>query len=324
LHVDDAYTLSVVVPAYNEETVLPAFHRRLVDVLTALGAPWEILYVNDGSSDGTMEVLAQLKEPRVAVIALSRNFGKEIAMTAGLDHASGDAVIVIDADLQDPPELIPELVRKWREGYDVVYARRSARDGESVLKKATAKMFYSVIGRLSDVGIPENVGDFRLLSRRAVEALHGLRERHRFMKGLFSWIGYPQTAVSYRRDPRFAGETKWNYWRLWNFAIDGITSFSIAPLKIATYLGLLTAVGAFIYAAVIIFKTLMYGEPVRGYPSMMVVMLFLGGVQLICLGMIGEYLGRMFNETKRRPLYLIHDFTPSSLASGENPRQRLG
>jgi glycosyltransferase involved in cell wall biosynthesis len=309
----EKFTLSVVVPAYNEEEVLPELQNRLSAVLEGLGAEWEILYVNDGSRDGTLGVINGFADPRVAVIDLSRNFGKEIAMTAGLDHARGDAVVVIDADLQDPPELIPELVRKWREGFDVVYARRAAREGETLVKKATAKLFYRAIQSLSRVDIPPDTGDFRLLSRRAVESLKLLREQHRFMKGLFAWIGYPHVAVYYRRDPRFAGEPKWNYWRLWNFAIEGITSFSIAPLKLATYVGLLTALGAFIAAAVVVYKTLVYGDPVRGYPSLMVVMLFLGGVQLMSLGMIGEYLGRMFNETKRRPLYLVNRFVPSSL-----------
>lgn len=307
------FTLSIVVPAFNEEEVLPEFHRRLSDVLNTLNAECEIIYVNDGSKDHTLQTMTDFADPRVAIIDLSRNFGKEIAMTAGLDYARGDAVIVIDADLQDPPELIPELVAKWREGHDVVYARRTVRDGESLLKKATAGMFYRVIQSLSRVKIPQDSGDFRLLSRRAVEALKLLREQHRFMKGLFAWIGYPQVAVYYRRDPRFAGKTKWSYWNLWNFALEGITSFSIGPLKIATYMGLLTALGAFSYAAFIIYKTLVYGDPVRGYPSLMVVVLFLGGVQLMSLGIIGEYLGRMFDETKRRPLYLVNRFLPSAL-----------
>jgi glycosyltransferase involved in cell wall biosynthesis len=309
----DEFTLSVVVPAFNEEAVLPIFHQRLVAVLEKVCRQWEILYINDGSSDATLAVMTGFQDARVAVIDLSRNFGKEIAMTAGLDHARGDAVIVIDADLQDPPELIPELVQQWQDGFDVVFAKRTAREGETFLKKATAKLFYAVIRGLSDVSIPENVGDYRLLSRRAVDALHALRERHRFMKGLFCWIGFPQVAVSYRRDARFAGQTKWNYWRLWNFAIDGITSFSIGPLKLATYLGIVTAICAFIFSGVVVFKTLIYGDPVRGYPSMMAAILFLGGVQLMCLGMIGEYLGRMFNETKRRPLYLLNRFAPSTL-----------
>lgn len=306
-------TLSVVVPAYNEEDVLPEFHRRLISVLEKVEGACEILYINDGSSDNTLKVINAFQDPRVAIIDLSRNFGKEIAMTAGLDHARGQAVIVIDADLQDPPELIPKFIEKWQEGYDVVYAKRTSRDGETVIKKVTAKLFYSVIQGVSRVKIPANTGDYRLLSRRAVEALKQLRETHRFMKGLFAWIGYPQVAVEYRRDPRFAGSTKWNYWQLWNFALEGITSFTINPLKIATYLGLITSAGSFSYALYIIYKTLVFGDPVQGYPSLMVVILFLGGVQLMSLGVIGEYLGRMFNETKHRPLYLINSFTPSGV-----------
>jgi len=307
----NGFTLSVVVPAYNEEEVLPEFHRRLTEVLETLGCSCEILYINDGSSDETLKTIKDFKDPSVAVIDLSRNFGKEIALTAGLDHARGDAVIVIDADLQDPPELIPQLIEKWQEGFDVVYARRISRDGETFLKKLTAKLFYRFIQGVSRVKIPEDTGDFRLLSRRAVEALKKLRETHRFMKGLFAWVGYPQIAVNYRRDPRFAGQTKWGYWRLWNFALDGITSFTITPLRIATYVGLMTAVGSFTYALFVIYKTLAYGDPVQGYPSLMVVILFLGGVQLMSLGVIGEYLGRMFNETKHRPLYLINSISPS-------------
>jgi len=309
----EVFTLSVVVPAFNEEEVLPEFHKRLSVVLESLGVEAEILYVNDGSSDATLRVLRGLNDPRAAIIDLSRNFGKEIAMTAGLDHASGDAVVVIDADLQDPPELIPELVKKWQEGFDVVYARRQARHGETLLKRLTSKLFYRVIQFLAPIKIPEDTGDFRLLSRRAVDALKRLREGHRFMKGLFAWIGYPQVAVYYHRNARFAGQTKWSYWRLWNFALEGITSFSIAPLKLATYAGMLTALGAFLFAVFIIYKTIVYGDPVQGYPSLMVVMLFLGGVQLICIGMLGEYLGRMFNETKQRPLYLVKELHSSQV-----------
>lgn len=305
-------SLSVVVPAYNEEEVLSEFHRRLSDVLNALNSPYEILYVNDGSHDRTLDVLNSFCDPHVAIIDLSRNFGKEIALTAGLDHAKGDAVIVIDADLQDPPELIPKFIEKWLDGYDVVYAKRTARDGETFLKKSTARLFYRFIQGVSRVKIPEDTGDYRLLSRRAVEALKQLRETHRFMKGLFTWIGYPQIAVDYRRDPRFAGKTKWSYWQLWNFALEGITSFTINPLKIATYLGLTTSVASFSYALFIIYKTLVHGDPVRGYPSLMVVILFLGGVQLMSLGVIGEYLGRMFNETKQRPLYFINNLIPAA------------
>jgi polyisoprenyl-phosphate glycosyltransferase len=302
--------LSVVVPAYNEQEVLPEFHRRLSCVLRSLAMDYEIVYVNDGSKDKTLEVLNVLRrgDSHTVIVDLSRNFGKEIALTAGLDYARGDAVVVIDADLQDPPELIPELINGWRDGYDVVYATRSAREGETLMKKATAHLFYRVVQSISRFKIPQDTGDFRLLSRRAVDALKQLREQHRFMKGLFAWIGYPQKSVPYRRDPRFAGETKWNYWRLWNFAIEGITSFTIAPLKLATYVGLMVALGAFSYGGIIIVRTLIFGNPVAGYPSLMVVVLFLGGVQLVALGIIGEYLGRMFDETKGRPLYLVNAY----------------
>ncbi len=305
--------LSVVVPAYNEQEVLPEFHRRLTAVLAGLTMASEIIYINDGSRDETLLILRRLRaeDPRVAIIDLSRNFGKEIAVTAGLDHSRGAAVVLIDADLQDPPELIPRLIAEWQSGYDVVYATRLSREGESRLKKATAYVFYRVINQISRVKIPADTGDYRLLSRRAVDALLKLREQHRFMKGLFTWIGYPQKGVPYRRDSRYAGETKWNYWRLWNFALEGVTSFTIGPLKIATYLGLATAVAAFVYAGVIIAKTLLYGEPVAGYPSLMVVILFLGGVQLITVGIMGEYIGRMFDESKQRPLYFVNRYEPS-------------
>lgn len=306
--------LSVVVPVYNEMEVLQEFHRRLSSVLNALPLDHEVVYVNDGSTDTTLSLLEEIKrgDSTVGIVDLSRNFGKEIALTAGLDHCRGDAAVVIDADLQDPPEVIPELISGWREGYDVVYAKRISRDGETFLKKTTARIFYRVIQAISRFKIPEDTGDFRLLSRRALDALNQLREQHRFMKGLFAWIGFPQKAVPYRRDARFAGETKWNYWRLWNFAIEGITSFTIAPLKLATYFGIMVALGAFVFGSVIIIKTLLYGNDVPGYPSLMVVILFLGGVQLVAVGIIGEYLGRMFDETKGRPLYLLNAYAPSA------------
>ena len=315
---DGGTSLSVVVPAFNEEAVLPEFHRRLSAVLDFLPLRTEIVYVNDGSTDGSLEIMRALRrsDRRIAILDLSRNFGKEIALSAGLDHTRGNAVIVIDADLQDPPELIPSLLKDWQKGYDVVYAKRTARDGETILKKATARAFYRLMRNVSKVKIPEDTGDYRLLSRRAVESLRQFREQHRFMKGLFTWIGYPQQAVSYERDPRYAGRTKWNYCKLWNFALEGITSFTIAPLKAATYLGLATASAAFVYALFVIYKTLVYGDPVRGYPSLMVVILFLGSVQLIAIGIIGEYIGRIFNETKRRPLYFIKEYTPSEDVPG--------
>lgn len=307
--------LSVVVPAYNEQEVLPAFHARLVPVMEAIGLPWEVVYVNDGSRDGTLAVMLGLRaaDQRVSLVNLSRNFGKEIALTAGLDHAAAEqAVVVIDADLQDPPEVIPDLVAAWRQGFDVAYARRRAREGETWLKKATAAGFYRVMKRIGGkVDLPADTGDFRLISRRALDALLGLREQHRFMKGLFAWVGFPSIPVLYDRAPRAAGETKWNYWRLWNLSLEGITAFTVGPLKIATYLGLLTAIGALIYGVQLIIRTILFGNPVAGYPSLMAVVLFLGGVQLMTLGIIGEYLGRVFNETKRRPLYIVERHIPS-------------
>ena len=283
------HKLTVVVPAYNESEGLRDFHARLAAVLDGLDLDSEVLYVDDGSRDDTYAIMRALgdADPRVSTLKLSRNFGKELALTAGLDHADADAVVVIDADLQDPPELIPTFIQHWREGYDVVYGTRASRAGETRLKKATASAFYRLMGRLSQTPIPRDTGDFRLLSRRALDALKQVRERQRFMKGLFTWVGFRQLPVVYHRDPRHAGATKWNYWRLWNFAIDGITSFSGAPLKLATYIGLATALLAFVFGIWVFGKALLYGDPVRGYPSLMVMVLFLGGVQLVALFALG-------------------------------------
>jgi glycosyltransferase involved in cell wall biosynthesis len=301
--------LAVIVPAYNEAAVLEAFHQRLGCVLDGLPLVSSVLYVDDGSSDRTWNIIESLlqRDPRVGALKLSRNFGKEAAMTAGLDQADADAVVVIDADLQDPPELIPALIEQWRAGHDVVYATRSARAGETGLKRFTAAAFYRSMEKLSDTAIPRDTGDFRLLSRRALDALRQLRERQRFMKGLFSWIGYRQTAVHYLREPRQAGKTKWNYWRLTQLAVEGITSFSTAPLRLATWTGLSASLLAFVYGLWVLTKALIYGDPVRGYPTLMLVILFLGGVQLLALGVIGEYLGRNYAESKQRPLYFIEE-----------------
>ncbi len=304
-----APALSVVVPCYNEEEVLPEFHRRLSAAMEGIGLAYEVVYVNDGSRDRTLSVMEALAagDPRVAYVNLSRNFGKEIALTAGLDHARcTEAVVVIDADLQDPPEVIPELVAAWRQGYDVAYAQRRVREGETWLKKATAAAFYRLMQRIGGrVQLPRDTGDFRLMSRRSLDALLRLREQHRFMKGLFAWVGFPSVAVVYDRAPRAAGTTKWNWWKLWNLSLEGITSFTVGPLKGATYLGLIVSILAAIYLTVILTQTLLYGNPVAGYPSLLATVLFLGGVQMMMLGIIGEYLGRVFNETKGRPLYLV-------------------
>jgi glycosyltransferase involved in cell wall biosynthesis len=303
-------SLSVVVAAFNEEATLPLLHPRLRAALDGLGLEQaRVIYVDDGSRDDTWAVLQDLAaaDPSVRLLRLARNFGKEIALTAGLDQVDTDAAIVIDADGQDPPELIPQFVEKWRQGFDVVYGTRTRRDGESWFKRATAAAFYRVINRLSDTPIPADTGDFRLMSRRVLDALGQLRERQRFMKGLFAWVGFRQVALPYARAPRLAGTTKFNYWRLWNLALEGITGFSTVPLRVATYLGLGAALLAFVYGAWVIAKTLLWGDPVQGWPTMMTVILFLGGVQLIALGILGEYLGRLYVEAKQRPLYLVSE-----------------
>jgi len=316
-------SLAVVVAAYNEAEALPALHVRLQKVFNALGMSCRMLYVDDGSRDGTWAAMRSLAEadPRVSLLRLSRNFGKELALTAGLDLVDADVVLVLDADGQDPPELIPEFVAKWREGFDVVFGTRSTRPGETWLKRATAAAFYRVMNRLADTEIPADTGDFRLMSRRVVEALRGLRERQRFMKGLFAWVGYPQTSIAYQRQPRLAGASKFNYWRLWNFALEGITGFSTAPLRAATYVGFLAAAVAFTYGAWIVAKTLLWGEPVQGWPTLMAVVLFLGGVQLMALGVIGEYLGRLYLESKQRPLYLVQEWQPARAAATVERRE---
>lgn len=301
--------LSVVVPAYNEEQVLPEFHRRISAVLDTIPGLHEVVYVNDGSSDTTLDILMALREtdPRVAIVDLSRNFGKEVALTAGIDYARGAAVAVIDADLQDPPELIPTFLDRLKSGNDVVYGQRSSREGETWLKRATAAAFYRLMQKVGEAPIPADTGDFRIMSRRAVDALCRVREHHRFMKGLFAWIGFRQVAVPYKRDARYAGTTKWSYWRLVQLSIEGITSFTTAPLKFATYIGLLTAVAAFLFGSRVLYHTLVYGDPVQGWPSLMVVISFLGGVQLTTIGILGEYLSRVFTESKARPLYIVMD-----------------
>lgn len=310
-------SISVVAPAYNEQEVLEEFYRRVTSVLRGLDCSYEIVLVNDGSSDNTLGLMHQLHkiDPHVSVVDLSRNFGKEIALTAGLDHTHGEVVVILDADLQDPPELIPEMVESWREGYEIVYGVRSQRDGETWMKKASASAFYRLIQRVSRVRIPRDTGDFRLMTRRTISEMGKLREQHRFMKGLFAWIGFPSKPIYYSRDARVAGETKWNYWSLFNLAVEGITSFSIAPLKMATYAGLSVAFLSLVYATVVLSKTLLYGNPVQGYPSLMVVVLFLGGVQLISVGVLGEYIGRIFNEVKMRPLYLVNQVMQSNLSN---------
>ena len=320
LPIADATTgpvFSVVVPMFNEAAGILLLHTRLRAVMEGIGESWEVVYVNDGSRDETLPTVEALRErdPHVAVLNLSRNFGKEIATTAGLDHTRGAAVIVIDADLQDPPEVIPALVATWREGFDMVYGRRRVREGETWLKTRTAALFYRLMHNWGQVELPADAGDFRLMSRRSVDALLRLREQHRFMKGLFAWVGFPSKPVLYDRAPRAVGGTKWSYWKLWNLAIEGFTSFSVLPLKLASYIGVAVALVAALFGVVVVVRTLVWGDSPAGYPSLLVVVLLLGGTQLIFLGVIGEYLGRVFNETKHRPLYLVERYLPARPAA---------
>ncbi len=305
-------SVDIIVPVFNEQEVLPLFEQRIKAVMESCDIDWHVIFVDDGSNDDSLHVMKSIHETdgKFGYLSLSRNFGKEYALSAGLDHASADAVVVIDVDLQDPPELIPDMIAEWHSGYDVVYATRKARHGESLAKKATANWFYRIINSMSKIDIPKDTGDYRLMSRKAYLAVNKLREQNRFMKGLFAWVGFKQKQIYFEREPRAAGETKWNYSKLWRFALDGITSFSYMPLRFATWIGMSVAVFAFIYGAVIIAKTLILGNDVPGYPSLMVVVLFLGGIQLTALGIIGEYLGRMFNESKQRPLYLVDEYQP--------------
>jgi glycosyltransferase involved in cell wall biosynthesis len=302
--------ISIICPFYNEEQMVPIFFTELLSAIGTINDEIEIICINDGSKDQTLQRIIEQKNRlppniKVRILDLSRNFGKEAALTAGIDHAQGNAVIPIDTDLQDPPQLIPELVKKWQEGFDVVLAKRCDRSCDTWLKRNTAQWFYKIHNKLSNTRIPENVGDFRLLSRAAVEALKQLPERERFMKGLFNWIGFKTAQVAYTRNGRKAGESKFAMAKLWNFALDGITSFSTVPLKIWSYLGFLISFFAFAYSSIIIVRTLVYGIDIPGYASLLVVMLFLGGLQLIGIGVLGEYLGRIYIETKNRPIYII-------------------
>ncbi len=301
--------LSLLVPVFNEEEAIPHFMDSLCRVMAKLGMSWEVLFVNDGSNDSTLDTLRALqrRHGEVCVIDFSRNFGQEAALTAGLDFSRGRAVIPMDVDLQDPPEVIGEMVEKWREGYEVVFAIRSRRDSDSHLKSFSARLFYRFYNWMSQVQIPQDAGDFRLLDRRVVEAICSLPERNRFMKGLFVWPGFRQAVVSYERQPRSHGITKFSYWRLWNFAIEGMTSFSTLPLRVWSYVGGLVALISFLYAIFLIGRTLIYGIDVPGYASLMVVVLFLGGLQLLTLGIIGEYLGRTYEEVKGRPIYVVRE-----------------
>ena len=303
------FLLSLVVPMHNEEDSIDEFMSHVLPAVQQVGCDYEIVCVNDGSTDRTLERLrsARARDRRIKIVDLARNFGKDLAMTAGIDHAEGDAIIPLDADLQDPPELIPDLVAKWREGNDMVIAVRRDRQGDSLVKRLSANLFYRAIGRMSDVPIPANAGDYRIMDRRVIDALKSMPERNRFMKGIFAWVGFKQASIVFDRPGRVAGSSKWSFWKLWNFALDGIFSFSTLPLRIWTYFGAIIAVLALGYAVLIAVRTLVLGVDVPGYASIMVILLFFSGLNMIGLGIIGEYLGRVFIEVKQRPLYLVRD-----------------
>lgn len=303
--------VTILIPCYNEEQSLPLLYEQLA-ILTDSHAEynWEILFVNDGSKDNTIQLIKQLsqKDNRIAYLDLSRNFGKEAAMLAGFDYATGDCMVIMDADLQHPPHLIPEMLQHWEAGYDDVYAKRTTRGKESWLRKNLSLLYYKLLQKTTRVEILQNVGDFRLLDRKCIDTLKQLRESERYTKGMFCWIGFNKKEIEFEQGDRVAGETSWNYLSLFNLAIEGITSFTIAPLRLSTMMGIIVSIIAFIYMCVIITKTIIWGEDVQGFPTLMVVILFLGGVQLLSLGIIGEYLGRIFHETKNRPVYVVKEY----------------
>ena len=303
--------ISIIIPAYNEQESLPFLYERLEKLMNEMKTyEFEILFVNDGSKDNTIKIIKELREKdeRVCYVDFSRNFGKETAMLAGLDYATGDCVIFMDADLQDPPELVPELIKYWEEGYDDVYARRSSRKGETWLKKFTSKMYYRVLQSVTRVPIQKDTGDFRLLDKRCVNALRKLRESQRCSKSMFSWIGYNKKEVVYERDPRVAGSTKWNYRKLIDLAIDGITSFTTSPLRISTYFSIPTFIALAVYFIYVIVKCIVQGVAIQAFQAIILLILFFSGIQILLFGIMGEYLGRIFNETKNRPLYFVNEY----------------
>jgi len=303
--------ITILVPAYNEEESLPFLYERVSKIMNEMeNYEFELLFVNDGSKDNTLKEIKELrsKDNRVSYVDFSRNFGKEIGMIAGLDYATGDCVIIMDADLQDPPELIPEMIALWEEGYDDVYAQRKSRKGETWLKKFTSKMYYKVLQSLTKVPIQKDTGDFRLLDRRCVNALKKMRETSRCSKSMFSWIGYNKKAIYYDRDPRIAGKTKWNYKKLIDLAIDGITAFTTSPLRISTYLSIPTFLALVVYFIYVIIKCIRLNVAIQAFQAIILLILFFSGVQIILIGIMGEYLGRIFNESKNRPLYLVNEY----------------
>ncbi len=308
--------VSILIPAYNEEAVLKILFERLMLLINSLpNYDWEILFVNDGSKDNTLLVLMQFREldKRINILDLSRNYGKEVAMMAGFDYVTGDCMVILDADLQDPPELIVDMLQYWEQGYDDVFAKRNSRAGESFPKKLTSTIYYSVLQKLSKIPIQKDTGDFRLLDKSCIEALRKMRESQRYTKGLFSWIGFNKKEILFDRDPRAGGVTKFNYIKLLGLAIEGITSFTTIPLRLASFFGVLISIIAFVYMCYVLIKSFIWSDPVPGYPSLMVVVLFIGGIQLLFLGFIGEYLARIFHETKNRPVYFASKYNGEKL-----------
>jgi glycosyltransferase involved in cell wall biosynthesis len=303
----DQIVLSIIIPLFNESENIDALYSRMIRVLSNMGEPFEIIFINDGSLDSTLQCLHSIrdKDNRIKVIDLSRNFGKEIAISAGLDFASGKGLIFMDADLQDPPEIIPDLAAKWRQGYDVVYAKRTDRSGESWLRRLTANLFYIFIDKITDIDIPRDTGDFRLISRHVADAIKILRERNRFMKGMFSWVGFRCAPVFYTREPRHAGRSKLSYRKLWNLAVEGITSFSYLPLKLATYMGLLLSLFAFSLFIFMLVSKFIYGNTISEFIILTGLILFISGMQSLFTGILGEYVGRIYEESKHRPLYIV-------------------
>ncbi|MHA7964784.1 glycosyltransferase family 2 protein [Paenibacillus sp. CAU 1782] len=312
-------TYSVIVPMYNEELVIEHTYERLKETMDEAGEPYELIFVNDGSKDRTVELVSLIAEcdPNVRLVDFSRNFGHQIAISAGMDYAKGDAVVVIDADLQDPPSVILAMIEKWKEGYEVVYGRRLKRKGETLFKKLTAKAFYRLLRSMTNVDIPLDTGDFRLIDRKVCDVLRGLKEKNRFVRGLISWIGFRQTSVEYVREERFAGETKYPLKKMISFALDGITSFSYKPLKIATYLGFILSLSSFVYLIIVLYQGLFTNTTSPGWATIVVLNLLFNGIILILLGVIGEYIGRIYDESKDRPLYIVREARGFEASSAE-------
>lgn len=313
--------LTILIPVYNEQECLEMLYQRLVNVADKLEeVETEFLFVNDGSRDDSLQIIKclQRSDKRVALLDLSRNFGKEVAMTAGIDYATGDALVIIDADLQDPPELIGEMLKGIEDGYDDVYAKRSNRKGETWMKKSTSKLYYRMLKKISDIPVQEDTGDYRMFSKRAIDALRRLKENERNMKGLFSFIGFKKKPIYYERDPRIAGKTKWNYWKLVNLAAQGFMSTSKVPLRLISIMGIFVSLIAFLYLIFVVVRAAIWGDPVSGYPSMVSIILFLGGGQMLALGIIGEYLGIVFSETKKRPIYYVNEYSTGDVAEAGN------